>query len=177
MAPCGKLWGFPAQRQTKVILAAAAVAGLEIDTPHFEFRVTNKTPEFLAKFPLGKVPAFQDATGFTLVEGASIARYQSYLKYQLFDGIINRQARSLEYLDTYLASKSSGFLIADRMTLADIALAAATLQTGRTTCGTTERALYPNVFAHYEKVTSDQRVKAVFGEPEFLERALTYKKT
>lgn len=37
--------------------------------------VDNKTPEFLAKFPLGKVPAFEDASGFCLAEGSAIAAY------------------------------------------------------------------------------------------------------
>ena len=37
---------------------------------------TNRTPEFLAKFPLGKVPAFESADGsFHLTEGVAIARY------------------------------------------------------------------------------------------------------
>lgn len=38
-------------------------------------RKTNTTPEFLAKFPLGKVPAFEGADGFCLTEGAAIAQY------------------------------------------------------------------------------------------------------
>lgn len=37
--------------------------------------VTNQGPEFLAKFPLGKVPAFEGADGFCLTEGAAIATY------------------------------------------------------------------------------------------------------
>jgi elongation factor 1-gamma len=38
-------------------------------------RVTNKSPEFLAKFPLGKIPAFEGADGFKLYEGDAIANY------------------------------------------------------------------------------------------------------
>ncbi|KIO11413.1 hypothetical protein M404DRAFT_127786, partial [Pisolithus tinctorius Marx 270] len=57
------------------ILAAADLSGLDIDVPHFEFGVTNRTPEFLEKFPLGKIPAFEDNTGFALVEGIAIARH------------------------------------------------------------------------------------------------------
>lgn len=37
--------------------------------------VTNKSPEFLAKWPLGKVPVFEGADGFCLSEGAAIATY------------------------------------------------------------------------------------------------------
>jgi elongation factor 1-gamma len=35
----------------------------------------NKKPEFLAKFPHGKIPAYESKGGFKLFEGAAIARY------------------------------------------------------------------------------------------------------
>lgn len=36
---------------------------------------TNRTPEFLSKFPLGKIPALETADGFHLVESSAIAFY------------------------------------------------------------------------------------------------------
>lgn len=61
------------------IKAVAAIAGLTLDEPsdyvHF---TTNKTPEFLAKFASGKVPAFEAKDGFTLFEGTAIARYREW---------------------------------------------------------------------------------------------------
>ena len=58
------------------ILAVAAFAGFKLDLPasyvHFE---DNKKPEFLAKFPHGKIPAFEGADGFKLTETPAIARY------------------------------------------------------------------------------------------------------
>ena len=59
------------------------------------------------------------------------------------------------------------------MTLADIAIAAASQQAGKITCGAAERAQY--VFAHYEKITAHPKVKEVFGEAEFVEEAMSYK--
>ena len=54
----------------------AAFAGLEIAAPaSYEHFVDNKKPEFLSKFPHGKIPAFEGADGFKLVEGAAISRY------------------------------------------------------------------------------------------------------
>lgn len=35
----------------------------------------NKTPAYLSKFPLGKVPAFEGADGFCLAEGSAISSY------------------------------------------------------------------------------------------------------
>ena len=43
---------------------------------HFE---DNKKPEFLAKFPHGKIPAFEGSDGFKLFEGSAIARYGELL--------------------------------------------------------------------------------------------------
>lgn len=93
----------------------------------------------------------------------------------MFDGVVSRQARSLKFLDAYLGSCPSDFLVGDRMTLADIALAATTQQAGKVICGATERALYPNIFGHYEKIVSDPRVGTVFGEAAFVKEALAYK--
>lgn len=54
----------------------AALVGLEIDIPDdFEWAKSNKTPEYLAKFPLGKVPSFEGADGFLLTESRAIAEY------------------------------------------------------------------------------------------------------
>lgn len=36
---------------------------------------TNRTPEFLAKFPMGKVPALECADGFCISESAAICTY------------------------------------------------------------------------------------------------------
>ena len=97
------------------------------------------------------------------------------LDYQMHDINVGRQARALKFLDEHLAASTSGYVISDAMTLADIAIAAASQQAGKITCGTAERAQYPNVFAHYEKVTAHPKVKEVFGEAEFVEEAMTYK--
>jgi elongation factor 1-gamma len=46
----------------------------------------------------------------------------------------------------------------------------------KVTLGATERALYPSIFAHYEKVTADPRIKDIFGVAEFVEVPLAVKK-
>ena len=45
--------------------------------PHFHFGQTNRTPEFLRKFPAGKVPAFEGDDGFCVFESSAIAYYVS----------------------------------------------------------------------------------------------------
>ncbi|KAH7111214.1 glutathione S-transferase [Dactylonectria macrodidyma] len=76
MAPLGTLHAVPFNPRVKKILATAALAGIELTVPsEFKFGVTNKSSEFLVKFPLGKVPALETATGFHLVESNAIAYY------------------------------------------------------------------------------------------------------
>ncbi|EAU87957.1 elongation factor 1-gamma [Coprinopsis cinerea okayama7 len=80
MAPAGTLWTTPAQWKGKAIKAIAAFGGVEVAEPaSYEHFVDNKKPEFLAKFPHGKIPAWEGAEGFKLFEGAAIARYVASL--------------------------------------------------------------------------------------------------
>lgn len=75
MAPVGKLYCVPVMTQTKTIKSVCAVAGLELEIPEYKHFSDNRTPEFLAKFPHGMIPAFEGADGFNLTEGVPIARY------------------------------------------------------------------------------------------------------
>ncbi|OAX38700.1 glutathione S-transferase C-terminal-like protein [Rhizopogon vinicolor AM-OR11-026] len=222
MAPIGTLWGVLRQRQTKYILSAAAIAGLEVDLAPLEVGVTNKSPEFLDKFALGKIPAFEGNDGLTLVEGASIARYvaslapesgllgdsvkdaaqvdqwihfveheisahtdliwQMLLGYlpektyseQIHKSLLERQERSLKFLEQSINTRE--FLVTDKITLADIVLAAVIQRAARVTLGAAERALYPNIFAHYAKVAADPRVKDIFEAADFVEVPLALEK-
>jgi elongation factor 1-gamma len=59
----------------KAQIAAAYVdQSIEV-VPGFEMGVTNTSDAFLAKFPLGKVPAFETAAGEALTESDAIAYY------------------------------------------------------------------------------------------------------
>ncbi|CAN8098624.1 unnamed protein product [Discula destructiva] len=75
MAPFGTIYSYPGNFRVNRAQVIANLNGLELSIPEFQFGVANKTPEFLAKFPLGKVPAFEGADGFTLTEGAAISAY------------------------------------------------------------------------------------------------------
>lgn len=58
------------------IRAIAAFGGLSIDVVEsLTVGVDNRTPEYIAKFASGKLPAFEDKDGFTLFESAAISRY------------------------------------------------------------------------------------------------------
>ncbi|KAK1155002.1 elongation factor 1-gamma-like, partial [Acipenser oxyrinchus oxyrinchus] len=73
------LYTYPENWRAFKALIAAQYSGAKVQVasspPQFHFGQTNKTPDFLKKFPLGKVPAFQGDDGFCLFESNAIAHY------------------------------------------------------------------------------------------------------
>ncbi|ROW00367.1 hypothetical protein VMCG_07244 [Cytospora schulzeri] len=101
MAPIGTLYSYPGNFRVQRALVVAALNGLEVNVPaDFNMAVDTKTPEFLAKFPLGKVPAFEAADGFCLSEGSAIAAYLAAagpLASQLLGSDLNTKAKITEW--------------------------------------------------------------------------------
>ncbi|KAJ5311904.1 hypothetical protein PENANT_c022G03606 [Penicillium antarcticum] len=75
MAPFGTIYSYQPSPRVMKAQAAANLNGLELAIPAFAMGQTNRTPEFLAKFPLGKVPAFEGADGTNLFESDAITQY------------------------------------------------------------------------------------------------------
>uniref|UniRef100_H3B467 Eukaryotic translation elongation factor 1 gamma n=1 Tax=Latimeria chalumnae TaxID=7897 RepID=H3B467_LATCH len=77
----GTLYTYPENwRAFKALIAAqysGATVKVQSTPPQFHFGQSNKTPEFLQKFPLGKVPAFEGDDGFCVFESNAIAHYVS----------------------------------------------------------------------------------------------------
>ncbi|KAJ2382029.1 hypothetical protein GGI05_005786, partial [Coemansia sp. RSA 2603] len=76
MAPLGTLIGPMVNARNYKARIVAKFLGLDIETtPEFQMGVDNKTPEYLAKYPAGKVPVFEGADGFSLTDSSAIAYY------------------------------------------------------------------------------------------------------
>ncbi|ELW52035.1 Elongation factor 1-gamma [Tupaia chinensis] len=75
------LYTYPENWRAFKALIAAQYSGAQVRVlsapPHFHFGQTNRTPEFLRKFPAGKVPAFEGDDGFCVFESNAIAYYVS----------------------------------------------------------------------------------------------------
>ena len=71
----GKIYTYPNNPRVQQTLVAAKYNGLDVEVVPITFGVDNKSPEFLGKFPLGKVPAFEGSDGFCLFESSAIAKY------------------------------------------------------------------------------------------------------
>jgi elongation factor 1-gamma len=81
--------------------------------------------------------------------------------------------RALTYVESYLATRPSGYLVSDSVTLADLVLAGMVFGCSHAALGAAERAKYPKVYAHYAKVTEVEKVKQFWGTEGFTEVAAT----
>jgi len=74
----GTLYTYNGSFRSYKILIAAEYSGARVSVSgNFEFGQTNKSEEFLKRFPLGKVPAFEDTDGNCIYESNAIAHYVS----------------------------------------------------------------------------------------------------
>ncbi|ESO93612.1 hypothetical protein LOTGIDRAFT_189800 [Lottia gigantea] len=70
----GTLFTFPNNFRAYKALIAAQYSGAKVTVPSdFKFGESNKNDKFLAKFPMGKVPAFESSNGKCLFESNAIA--------------------------------------------------------------------------------------------------------
>jgi elongation factor 1-gamma len=70
----GKIYSYPKNSRVFKSLIAAKYVGVELDQPAITLGKDNRTPEFLAKFPTGLVPAFENDR-VQLIESNAIAFY------------------------------------------------------------------------------------------------------
>jgi elongation factor 1-gamma len=214
----GTLWTIPRQRPGKVIRSVAVLGGLQIDLPenytHYE---DNKKPEFLAKFPHGKIPGWEGKDGFLLTEGVPIAKYLASLApnsgllgadakdaalvdqwihfaeteveapqrivNQMLSGIfpylkpihtnmLEHMTRSLTTVNSHLATRT--FLVTERITVADLVLAAVLHLAVTITVDAELRAKLPNVVRHLETILNQPKIKDIFGETTYVEKAVQF---
>ncbi|GIJ86748.1 hypothetical protein Asppvi_005643 [Aspergillus pseudoviridinutans] len=72
----GTLYTYTPNARILKIQAAAQINGLDINlAPDFQMGITNRSPEFLAKFPMGKVPCLETSHGALLFESDAIAQF------------------------------------------------------------------------------------------------------
>ncbi|KAI0285593.1 hypothetical protein BC826DRAFT_1109257 [Russula brevipes] len=114
---------------------------------------------------------------------AEIARYNTLILH-LVKGTISpynkpihtvfqdRLTSALTVLEKHLANRT--FLETERITLADITLAAELQHAFSTTVDATLRAKLPNVLRHFETIVNQPNLTSIFGSTAFAEKALQY---
>lgn len=69
-----RLWGGSRPRAVKILIAAA-YSGVELDIPPMEMGVTNKTPEYMAMNPMGKVHTYMHTISLAYMHMYTCTRY------------------------------------------------------------------------------------------------------
>merc|ERR1712024_165170 len=201
----GTLYTYPDNFRAQKALIAAKYSGAEVSlAKDFKFGETNKAPEFLKKFPLGKVPAFEGSDGVLLTESNAIAYYvandelrggsDASARAQVVQwmamadneilpaactwvfptmGIMqfNKNATerakedvktALKTLNEHLLTRT--FLVGERLSLADIAVACTMLSLYKQVLEPAFRKPFVNVTRWFTTVVNQPNVKAVLGE-------------
>ncbi|KAG6890144.1 hypothetical protein C0995_011437 [Termitomyces sp. Mi166 len=95
------LWTTPVQAAGKVIRAVGAIGGVPLELPaQYEHYVDNKKPEYLQKFPHGKIPALETADGFRIFESVPVARYVAGLAPNA--GLLGSDPKSAALIDQWI---------------------------------------------------------------------------
>jgi elongation factor 1-gamma len=91
---------------------------------------------------------------------------------QLHTQLAENLMRALKALDAHLAART--FLINERITVADILVAATVRWCLEASLGAAERVQIPHVMRHFETVAHTAGIDAVFGPIEYHEQTPTY---
>merc|ERR1712145_11517 len=201
----GTLYTYPDNFRAQKALIAAKYSGAELTVAtDFVFGESNKKPEFLKKFPLGKVPALEGSDGVLLTESNAIAYYvandelrggsDAAARAQVVQwmcmadneilpasctwvfptmGIMqyNKTATerakedikaALKTLNDHLLTKT--FLVGERLTLADIAVACTMLSLYKQVLDPAFRKPFTNVNRWFTTVVNQPNAKAVLGQ-------------
>jgi len=201
----GTLYTYPDNFRAQKALIAAKYSGAQLSlAKDFKFGETNKAPEFLKKFPLGKVPAFEGSDGVLLTESNAIAYYvandelrggsEASARAQVVQwmamadneilpaactwvfptmGIMqfnkNATERAKEDVKTALTTLNDHlltrtFLVGERLTLADIAVATTMLSLYKQVLDPAFRKPFVNVTRWFTTVVNQPHAQAVLGE-------------
>merc|ERR1711942_266451 len=196
---------YPDNFRAQKALIAAKYSGAQLTVAKdFVFGETNKTPDFLKKFPLGKVPAFEGSDGVRLTESNAIAYYVANddlrggsdaaaraqvvqwmcmadneilpasctwvfptLGIMQFNKTATERAKedvksALKTLNDHLLTRT--FLVGERLTLADIAVACTMLSLYKQVLDPAFRKPFTNVTRWFTTVINQPNSKAVLGD-------------
>ncbi|KAJ1952644.1 Elongation factor 1-gamma [Linderina pennispora] len=192
----GKFIGRNTHYRSFKVRITAELLGLDLElTPNFKKGTTNKTDDYLAKFPVGKFPAFVGSDGFTVSDSNAIAYYLAGLKddspllgsthkentkimqYVLFAESEILQAThawqkptqgSLPYF------KPAGYLVGDRLTVADVIMACDLHPLFTEYLDAHRRQQYPEVTRYFVAMFAQPAFRAIAGDVALCETPKAY---
>uniref|UniRef100_A0A2K5JAC5 Elongation factor 1-gamma n=1 Tax=Colobus angolensis palliatus TaxID=336983 RepID=A0A2K5JAC5_COLAP len=196
----GALYTYPENWRAFKALIAAQYSGAKVRVlstpPHFHFGQTNRTPEFLRKFPAGKITAFEGDDGFCVFESNAIAYYVSseelrgstpeaaaqvvqWVSFADSDivppastwvfptlGIMHHNKQATENAK----EETKTFLVGERVTLADITVVCTLLWLYKQVLEPSFRQAFPNTNRWFLTCINQPQFRAVLGEVKLCEK-------
>ncbi|KAF9238656.1 hypothetical protein BU15DRAFT_75102 [Melanogaster broomeanus] len=86
--------------------------------------------------------------------------------------LTERQLRSLKTLEAHLSTRT--YIVGERITLADLTIASAIYRAVTITVDAAVRSTLINTIRHYETIINHPKLKDIWGEPNYVEKALQY---
>ena len=102
----------------------------------------------------------------------SLGPFSALTSFQIHTVFQDRLTSALTLLEKHLATRT--FVVIERITLADITLAAELQSAFSTTVDASLRAKLPNVLRHYETIVNQPNLASIFGPTAYVEKALQY---
>merc|ERR1711890_37377 len=207
----GTLYTYPDNFRAFKVLIAAQYSGAAVKVQeNFVFGETNTAKEFLAKFPTGKVPAFEATDGTCLTESNAIAYYVAnnalratespvhsaqviqWMQFadsdilpasctwvfptlgamQFNKGQTERAKedvkKAMKFLNDHLLHHT--FLVGERISLADIAVACTLLHLYQHVMDPNFRKAYGNTNRWFNTIINQPQVKKVIGNFQLCEK-------
>jgi len=207
----GTLYTYPDNFRAYKALIAAQFSGAQVKiADKFVFGETNTSKEFLAKFPSGKVPAFESSDGLCLTESNAIAYFLANEQLRGGSCVINQALvhqwmsfadsdilpaactwvfptlgimqfnktsterakedvkKALQVLNEHLLHQT--FLVGERITLADVAVACTLLSLYQHVLEPAFRKPFGNVNRWFTTVVNQPQVKQVVGAVTLCEK-------
>lgn len=100
-------------------------------------------------------------------------QYRCYLSsFQIEQFFCERRDRAFFILDGFLSTRT--FFVGERITVADVQIASLLFHAFKTIFDAEARAKYPHLTRHCETIMNQPKVKSIFGEIEYIEKAELY---
>jgi elongation factor 1-gamma len=86
--------------------------------------------------------------------------------------LYERRARAYATLDRFLSTRT--FFVGERITLADVHIASLLVNPLRVNFDAEARAKYPHLTRHFETIYNQPKIKPIFGDIQYVEKAQQY---
>jgi elongation factor 1-gamma len=87
-------------------------------------------------------------------------------------GLVERQSRPLKTLENHISTRT--FFVGERITFADLYIAAVIQNAASTTFDAELRAQHPNLVRHLETIVNQPKLADFYGETKYTEKAIQY---